>query len=75
MQDFKDVLDALSCGEDERAEAALSHLSTWGAEVLEILKERLYNPEPDIRWWAVRGLAELQDDRVPDLLVQALADL
>ena len=69
-----DVLDELNCGEDERAEAALPHLAAWGQEVVDILKDRLYNPEPDVRWWAVRGLAEVQDERVPDLLVQALAD-
>ncbi len=74
MQGFIDVLDELSCGEDERAEAALAHLAAWGSEVVEILKERLYNSEPDVRWWAVRGLAEVQDERVPELLVQALAD-
>ena len=68
------MLDELSCGEDARAEAALPQLAAWGPEVVEILKERLYNSEPDVRWWAVRGLAEVQDERVPDLLVQALAD-
>lgn len=69
-----DVLDELSCGEDGRAEAALSHLAAWGPEAVEVLLERLNNSEPDVRWWAVRGLAELQDERVPDLLVQALSD-
>lgn len=74
MRDYSDVLDELSCGDDERAEAALSHLAAWGPEVVDALKERLYSPEPDIRWWAVRGLAEVKDERVPELLVQALAD-
>jgi HEAT repeat protein len=74
MEDFLDLLDELSCGDDERAEAALSHLSAWGPEAVEPLQERLLNPEPEVRWWAVRGLAEVQDERVPDLLVQALAD-
>ncbi len=69
-----DVLDELSCGEDERAEAALSHLAVWGPEVVDGLQERLANPEPDVRWWAVRGLAEVQDERVPELLVKALSD-
>ncbi len=75
MQDFKDVLDELSCGEDERAEAALSQLAVWGSEVVDILRERLFNPEPEVRWWAVRGLAEIKDDRVPELLIQALMDV
>ncbi len=74
MGGFIDLLDELSCGEDERAEAALSHLAVWGPEALQALQERLTDPEPDVRWWAVRGLAEMQDERVPELLVKALAD-
>ncbi len=74
MREFMDVLDELSCGEDERAEAALPHLAAWGEEVVNILQERLSNPEADVRWWAVRGLAEVQDERVPELLVRALSD-
>ena len=72
--DVMDVLDELSCGEDERAEAALTALAVWGPEVLQALQERLSNPQAEVRWWAVRGLAEVQDERVPELLVKALAD-
>ena len=74
MQYFMDVLDELSCGEDERAEAALPRLAAWGPEVVGLLRERLFNPETEVRWWAVRGLAEINDDRVPGLLVKALMD-
>ena len=74
MEGFLDLLDELNCGEDERAEAALSHLAAWGSDAVEPLRERLFNPEPDVRWWAVRGLAEVHDERVPELLVSALAD-
>ncbi len=74
MKSFSDYLDELSCGEDERAEEALAHLSEWGPESIEPLKERLANPEPEVRWWAVRALAEVKDERVPALLVSALAD-
>jgi len=74
MEGFLDLLDELNCGEDERAEAALSHLAAWGSDAVEPLRERLFNPEPEVRWWAVRGLAEVHDERVPELLVSALAD-
>lgn len=67
-------MDELSCGEDERAEEALSQLAVWGAEAVEPLRERLASPEAEVRWWAVRALAEVKDERVPDLLVKALAD-
>jgi HEAT repeat protein len=74
MESFTDLLDELSCGEDERAEVALTHLAAWGAEVVEPLRERLFNPEVNVRWWAVRALAEIDDPRVPLLLVKALSD-
>jgi HEAT repeat protein len=74
MDGYLDLLDELSCGEEERAEQALSHLAAWGPEVVEPLRERLFNLEPEVRWWAVRALAEVNDERVPGLLVQALAD-
>jgi HEAT repeat protein len=74
MDSYLDILDELSCGEDERAEEALTHLGVWGPELVEPLRERLNHPEAEIRWWAVRALAEMNDERVPDLLVRALAD-
>ncbi len=74
MKGLMEVLDDLSCGEDDRAEAALPHLAAWGPQVFEVLQHRLNSPDPDTRWWAVRGLAEVQDERVPHLLVKALAD-
>jgi len=74
MSSYMDVLDELSCGEDERAEAALPQLAAWGPEIVDILRERLSDPEPEVRWWAVRGLAEVKDERVPGILVTALTD-
>ncbi len=74
MSGFMDVLDELSCGEDERAEAALPHLAAWGPEALQALQERLSSPSAEVRWWAVRGLVEMQDEAVPELLVKALSD-
>jgi HEAT repeat protein len=74
MVGVSDLLDELSCGDDERAEAALSHLTAWGPEVVEPLRERLSNPEAEVRWWAVRALAEVIDERVPELLVSTLTD-
>ena len=74
MEGFSDLLDELSCGDDERAEAALSHLAAWGPEALEPLRERLLNPEAEVRWWAVRALAEVHDERMPELLTRALSD-
>jgi HEAT repeat protein len=74
MESYLDILDELSCGDDVRAEAALSHLGVWGPEAVEPLRERLSNPDAEVRWWAVRGLAEINDERVPVILVTALSD-
>jgi len=74
MESLSGLLDKLSCGEDEQAEEALSHLASWGSEAVEPLQERLSNPESEVRWWAVRALAEIDDPRVPELLVKSLAD-
>jgi HEAT repeat protein len=74
MEGFTNLLDELSCGDDQRAEAALSHLAVWGPEIVDSLRERLFNPEAEVRWWAVRALAEIQDERVPALLTGALSD-
>ena len=74
MEDLSDLLSQLNCGEDERAEAALSHLVAWGPEAVEALRERLLNPAAEVRWWAVRALAEVKDPGVAELLVGALAD-
>jgi HEAT repeat protein len=74
MKGLMQLLDELGCGEDERAEAALPQLAAWGPEAVEVLQERLLNPQADVRWWAVRGLAEVQDEGVTELLVKALAD-
>jgi HEAT repeat protein len=74
MGNLKDLLDQLSCGEDDTAEQALSHIAEWGPDVVDILHQRLAEPEVDVRWWAVRALAEIDDERVPGLLVEALSD-
>ena len=74
VEELSVLISQLSCGEDEQAEQALSHLADRGPEVVAALEERLSYPEAEVRWWAVRALAEVQDERVPELLVQALAD-
>ncbi len=74
MDNLDKLLDELSCGDDDRAEQALSHLGTWGPEVVEVLSERLHRREVELRWWAVRALAEVDDERVAGLLIDALAD-
>lgn len=74
MESYMEILDQLSCGEDERAEEAISHLAGWGPEAVAVLQERLSSRDADVRWWAVRALAVVDDEHVPGLLVKALSD-
>jgi HEAT repeat protein len=74
MEELAVLISQLSCGDDEQAEQALSHLATWGSEAIGALERRLSDPEAELRWWAVRALAEVDDERVPELLVRALSD-
>jgi len=74
MEQLSELLAWLSCGDDAQAELALPHLAAWGPAVVPALQERLSHPEAEVRWWAVRALAEVQDERVPALLVRALSD-
>jgi HEAT repeat protein len=74
MEELSVLLYQLSCGDDQQAERALSQLATWGPEALGALEDRLSHPDAEVRWWAVRALAEVQDEHVPELLVRALSD-
>lgn len=56
------------------AEAALAALPALGAAVLPGLQQLCQNPDPNLRWWAVRGLSALQlADAVP-ILINCLQD-
>ena len=76
--ELQDYLTALTSGDDERAEAAVAGLvalpSPQLGEALAQLSAWLSSPDADARWWAVRTLAAIPDERTPQLLVQALDD-
>jgi HEAT repeat protein len=75
---LQDYLTALRSGDDERAEAAVAGIVALPApqlgEALAQLSAWLYSPDADTRWWAVRTLAAIPDERTPRLLMQALDD-
>lgn len=80
MQDKQKLLEELSGGDDERAEAAVAGLAEYGSQVLPELKALLTNAasmqpqDIDRRWWALRALAEISDPQVTPLLITALHD-
>ena len=63
-----------SSGSDQRAEIAALQLSTAGSQSLELVTELLGNPDPDVRWWATRSLADIHNSESIPLLLKALAD-
>jgi len=71
--DLQDLLAALTSGDDERAEAAVPQLAAC-PEAIPALEAYLKSPESDVRWWAIRALAQM-DLPPKDWLVTALDDV
>ena len=73
-----DFLAELISGDDERAEAAVEKIAALGENCADdptyVLQELMSSPDSDIRWWAVRALASINDPRVASILIEALAD-
>lgn len=67
------LLSELTCGDDARAEAAVSELAGRGALILPALKALLNSAEVDARWWSIRTLAQMASPP-SDWLIAALAD-
>ena len=68
------LITEFTSGSDARAEAAALQLAGDGSDSLAILKELATHPDPDVRWWATRALAEVDASEVTGLLVGALSD-
>lgn len=80
QQLLDDLLAAIAEEDDEAAEAAIIDLTRTNGAAREPLLELCASPDPDQRWWAVRGLAALAEaDEVnrastTPALVNALSD-
>jgi HEAT repeat protein len=68
------LLNQLTSGDDQEAEAAALALADLGMEVLPALQSLMYSLEPETRWWATRALAELETPQVTPLLIESLQD-
>ncbi len=67
-------LEALQAGDDAAAEAAAQALIALSGSAVVPLLALLDDPRPDVRWWALRTLAEIRDPRVSPALRRALLD-
>jgi HEAT repeat protein len=70
-----DLITEFTCGSDQRAELAALQLSAAGSQNLEIIAELLEHQETEVRWWATRSLADIQNMGTAPLLLKALNDV
>jgi len=76
MPELKALIQQLTSGEDDQAEAAAQAIHQFGRRALFEIEPLLSDSNADVRWWAVRALAGLRDmPEVDDLLQNALHDL
>ena len=73
--DAASLLIQLTSGDDQRAEAAALALADLGEKILPTLRSLLLSPNPEVRWWATRALAELDTPLVVPLLIKSLQDV
>ncbi len=74
MTDLEALLEALTSGDDARAEGAVTQLAEMGAGASKMITPLLDSPNSDHRWWAVRALASVDDPSGWDALREALHD-
>ncbi len=81
MEDLHQLAAELSCGDDERAEAAVKKMAAQGQAAVPALVELLTAPrdggqeeKADARWWSVRALAEFRGEEAVKALIDALQD-
>lgn len=59
LEQWEALLDALESGEDAQVDSLAFKLATQGGEILPFLWEALTGPSEDVRWAALRVLAEM----------------
>lgn len=70
---MNDLLDELTCGDDNRAERAIPAIAEMDEAVIPALLELTHSQNSDTRWWAVRALAASPHTQTVDL-IPALSD-
>jgi HEAT repeat protein len=61
-------------GSDFRAEKAALDLTSTGLQNITVINQLLADQRVEVRWWAIRSLAEVQSPKVTPLLVNSLSD-
>jgi HEAT repeat protein len=74
MQTIQTLVTELTSGDDTRAEAAVHALKAHGQAAVAALSAITTSDNADIRWWALRSLAEFPDVDIGDYLIAGLED-
>ena len=72
-EELSALLTGLS-GDDESALRASDHIAAHGEAGAAAIQPLLAHQDADVRWWAVRTLAEVQGADITPALISALAD-
>jgi HEAT repeat protein len=68
------ITSEFTSGSDFRAEKAALDLTSTGLQNITVINQLLADQRVEVRWWAIRSLAEVQSPRVTQLLVNSLSD-
>lgn len=68
------ITSDFASGSDSRADKAAGELAATGSQNLDVFNQLLNDRRMDVRWWAVRALAEIDSPEVTPLLLQSLND-
>ena len=72
--ELADLLNRLSA-DDDTARQAAEQIATYGEAALTALQPLLSHEQADLRWWAVRTCANIQDGAdITPVLIQAMRD-
>jgi HEAT repeat protein len=74
MDKLDSLLLELTCGDDDRAEAAAMELGGYGEGALCPLERLSSGDDPAGRWWATRALAEFPSKQSAPHLIRVLQD-
>lgn len=74
MADISSLLDDLFSGDDDRAEAAAQQIGEFEKSAVSPLVDKLDASDSDLRWWAVRALACIDQPEAKAAISGALED-
>jgi len=72
--ELSSIASNFASGSDLVADQTARKLAELGSQNLEVYQQLLDDERPDVRWWAVRSLAEIESPDVIPLLIRALDD-